>query len=78
MKQEEARAQVIRYWLDKADRALASARLEHAQGNHDFAMNRAYYACFYVVSALLLKEGRKFARHSGVRDALHAQLVKSG
>lgn len=41
-------------------------------------MNRAYYACFYAASAVLLSEGRKFVKHSGVRAALHRHLVKAG
>ena len=41
-------------------------------------MNRAYYACFYALSSVLLKEDLRFVKHSGVRAALHRSLVKTG
>jgi uncharacterized protein len=40
--------------------------------------NRGYYALFYAVSALLLEEGHKFTKHSGVRAAFNRHFVKSG
>ncbi len=45
---------------------------------YTFAINRAYYALFYAVSALLLEEGRRFSKHSGVRAAFNRDLVKPG
>jgi uncharacterized protein (UPF0332 family) len=78
MTDEEARREVVRYWLDQAREALASVRSESAAGRFNFAVNRAYYACFYAASAVLLSEGRKFVKHSGVRAALHRHLVKTG
>lgn len=44
----------------------------------DFSVNRAYYACFYAASAVLLAMGRKFVKHSGLRAAVHKDLVKAG
>jgi uncharacterized protein (UPF0332 family) len=77
MTDEQARREVVRYWLAQAADALASARSEAAAGRFNFAVNRAYYACFYAASAVLLSEGRKFVKHSGVRAALHLHLVKT-
>jgi HEPN domain-containing protein len=45
---------------------------------YTFAIYRAYYALFYAVSALLLEEGRRFSKHSGVRAAFNRDLVKPG
>jgi len=78
MTTEDARAAVLDFWSNKAAEALQSAQSEFAAGRLTFAVNRAYYACFYSVSALLLKDGRKFVKHSGVRSALHRHLVKTG
>jgi uncharacterized protein (UPF0332 family) len=78
MNPQEALERVIALWLDKADRSLAAARDELAAGRSDFAVNRVYYACFYALSALLLKEGRRFVKHAGVRGAMHQHLVKTG
>ncbi len=75
---EEARVEVIAWWLEKADEALASADSELAAGRCSFAVNRAYYAAFYAVSAALLREGARYTKHSGVRAAMHRDLVKTG
>ena len=78
MTDAESRRQVIGYWLEKARRALESARAEAAAERYDFAVNRAYYACFYAASALLLRDGRAFAKHTAVRATLHRHYVKTG
>ncbi|MDY6843778.1 MAG: HEPN domain-containing protein [Thermodesulfobacteriota bacterium] len=56
MKKEEARQEVIQYWMEKAHEALQSARAEQLAGRLVFAINRAYYGCFYSASAVLLRE----------------------
>jgi uncharacterized protein (UPF0332 family) len=78
MTKDEARRSVVGYWMRKAEAALASARSELAASRYDFAVNRAYYACFYAASAYLLQLGKKFVKHSGVRGAVHQDLVKPG
>jgi uncharacterized protein (UPF0332 family) len=78
MTADEARREVVRLWFERAHDALASAHSEAAAQRFNFAVNRAYYACFYAASALLLSEGQKFVKHAGVRSALHRHLVKPG
>lgn len=78
MKEEEARQEVMGYWMEKAHEALLSARSEQHAGRLVFAVNRAYYGCFYSASAVLLREGEKFSKHTGVRAAVHRSLVKTG
>jgi len=78
MTRDEARKSVVDYWLEKADESMAAAGSEIGAGRAQFAMNRAYYACFYAVSAVLLYDGRTFKRHAGVRTAFHTFLVNTG
>jgi len=78
MKEEMARQEVIKYWMEKAYESLQSARSEQQAGRFVFAINRGYYACFYSASAVLLREGEKFSKHTGVRAAVHRSLVKTG
>jgi uncharacterized protein len=78
MKGDRERSAVIEYWMEKAKESLSSARSEQNAGRFVFAINRAYYGCFYSASAVLLKRGEKFSKHSGVRAALHRSLVKTG
>ena len=78
MTEEQARHDVIQYWLGQARDALASARAELAAGRRHFAVNRVYYACFYSASAVLLKQGRTYVKHGALRAAVHRELVKTG
>ena len=78
MRKEQAREQVVRYWIQKAREALESARSEQKAHRLVFAVNRAYYACFYSASAVLLDRGERFSKHAGVRAAVHRSLVKPG
>ena len=41
-------------------------------------VNRSFYGAFYAVSAVFASEGRTFVKHSGVRSALHRDLVSTG
>lgn len=78
MSEEGAKAEAVRYWWDKALESLAAAHRELGAGAYAFAINRAYYALFYAVSALLLEEGRRFGKHSSVRAAFNRDLIKPG
>jgi uncharacterized protein (UPF0332 family) len=75
---EDSQAAVVRYWWDKAHESLQAAHRELAADAYTFTINRAYYALFYAVSALLLQEGRRFSKHSGVRAAFNRDLIKPG
>lgn len=78
MTTENIKEQVIKYWLEKADEAIESAHDDFNAKRFSFAVSRAYYACFYALTAVLLKKDEKFSKHSGVRSALHRSLVKTG
>ena len=64
--------------MERARRSLRSARNILDDGDHDFAISRAYYAMFYAATAALLSQGIKRAKHSGVIAAFGQHLVKSG
>ena len=72
------RASLVKYWMEKAHESLSSAGSEFKAGRLTFTVNRIYYACFYAVSAVLIQEGKSFRKHSGVRAALHRELIKTG
>ena len=52
-------AELVRYRLARAHESLAEARLLLANDHVRTAVNRAYYACFYAVSALLFDSRQK-------------------
>ena len=71
------RNEVARGWWLHAGEALEAAKHD-AEMFPSAAVNRAYYACFYAASAVLQSEGRHFVKHTGVRAAVHSELVKPG
>lgn len=77
MTANDHKAEVIRYWLEKSSEALDAAHDDLRAGRLSFAVGRAYYACFYALSAVLLNDGKKFSKHSGVRAELHRSYVKT-
>jgi hypothetical protein len=42
------------------------------------AANRAYYAAFYAVSAILSLEGVEYKKHKAVETAVHRDFVNTG
>ena len=78
MTRNEATERAVRFWLEKARECLVSAEDEARSGRFSFAVNRCYYAAFYAASAALLARGLRFVKHSGVRAAVHRDLVKPG
>jgi uncharacterized protein (UPF0332 family) len=77
MNEGEARKTLITLWLEKAEEALASAKLELNAGHTNFAVNRLYYACFYAVTALLLRDNKQYARHSAVKSEFNRIYIKT-
>ena len=67
--------------MDKADRAIASAKLLLDTGDVDGPCNRAYYAMFDAARAALLLSGAPVdpvvaKSHSGLISAFSLHLVK--
>ena len=56
---------LIRCRLEQADEPLSAAAINLAHDFHRSAVNRAYYAMFYAVLALLASRQLETSRHSG-------------
>jgi uncharacterized protein (UPF0332 family) len=67
---------LVRYRLEQADEALAAARLNLTNGLQRSAVNRAYYAMFYGVLALLATRQSETSRHSGAITQFDQLYVK--
>lgn len=78
MSKVEVRQETVRHWWKMAEETLQSARTEYEAGLLHGAINRAYYAVFYVATALLVERGLRFKKHAGVRAALHREVTKTG
>ena len=72
---EEDRNTLVEYRLKRAEETLAEAidliSMKHWHG----AANRLYYACYYAVNALLVKNGYSAKTHGGVFALLGKHFV---
>ena len=69
---------LIEYWIEKAHESMEAAQSEYASGRQTTAVRNLYYACFYALTAVLLKRGRAFKKHTAVKAALHQEMIKPG
>lgn len=69
---------LLRYRMERAYDTLEDARILASKGRWNACVNRLYYACFYAVSALLVRDGLASSKHAGVRSLFNKQYVKPG
>ena len=66
------------YRLEQASEALTAADLNASNGLLRSAVNRAYYAMFYAVLALMASRLSETSRHSGAISLFDQWYVKPG
>jgi len=74
---DENRNDLVKLRLEKARETFAEIESHVQLGYWRTAANRLYYACFYAVSALLIKNGIKAHSHSGVINQFGLFFVKT-
>ena len=74
----ESQETLIQYRLERARESLEEARILADAGHWHGCVNRLYYACFYAVSALLLKHSLTSVKHTGIRGLFNLHFVKTG
>ena len=72
------RETLAQYRIERARETLAEAELMAEAGHWNACVNRLYYACFYAVNAILIRQGVTVSKHTAVRSALNRQLVARG
>jgi hypothetical protein len=76
---EEKRQELIRYRLKQAAESLEEAEfLLSGKMSSRSIINRAYYAMFYAVLALLVNEPYASSKHTGVLAFFNKNFIKSG
>jgi len=70
--------ELIKGYLQKAERKLEVARKLFDSEDYDDAISRAYYAVFHSAQALLLSERQKAETHKGVVTLFGLLFVKTG
>jgi len=69
---------LVRYRLQRARETLEDARILANSSRWNPCVNRLYYACFYAVSALLIRHGLSSSKHTGVRSLFNRHYVRTG
>jgi uncharacterized protein (UPF0332 family) len=64
--------------LNKAEHSIRAAEVLLRENEIDFAVARAYYALFYIASALLFEKGLESRKHSGVHAMFGEHFAKPG
>jgi uncharacterized protein (UPF0332 family) len=67
----------INYRLAKAKETIIEVEKHIENKFWNTAINRMYYACFYAITALLIKEGVETFSHNGVRLKFGQLFVKN-
>lgn len=69
---------LVEYRLEQADESLVAANLLFEKELIRPCLNRAYYAMFYSILALLVTEKKETSRHSGAISLFDKEFVKKG
>ena len=68
----------IDYRIIKSEQSYRDARILADNGSWTASVNRLYYACYYMVSALLLRNKINAQTHSGCKMQFGLHFVKTG
>ena len=72
------REQIVQDRMERARDSLLEAELLAKSALWRGCVNCLYYACFYAVSALLLRRGLSSAKHSGVLALFNREYGRTG
>lgn len=75
---DKSRMDLATYRLDKAKECLHAAEILIEPEEYLTVLNRAYYAIFHAVRAILATEGVDRKKHSGVISYFQQNYVKTG
>lgn len=75
---EDKRWALAMYRLDRAREMIQDARQLSAAGSFKSGNNRAYYAIFHAMRAVLALEEVDFKKHSGVIQFFQREYIKTG
>jgi hypothetical protein len=68
---------LIKLRVEKAKVTLKGIKLLIESNYISFAMNRIYYSGFYIVSALVLLDGKSFSKHHQLIGYFNKEYLKS-
>jgi uncharacterized protein (UPF0332 family) len=72
-----SKEEVIEHRIKRSNEALMEAELMFKNDFLSATINRLYYSCFYIVTALLIKNDIKVKSHAGVRQMLGLHFIQT-
>jgi len=75
---EEHLQDLILYRIERARETFEEALLMQRERHWNSYANRLYYACYYVVTALLARKGLASSKHTGIKALFNQHFVKTG
>jgi len=75
---EEYKNDYIKYRLDRSFETLNDAKVLIKSKSWNSCINRLYYASYYAVTALLLKQNLKTKTHRTVKSQFSLHFIKTG
>jgi len=60
--------ELMQYRMSRSWESYSAAKMLIELGLYMSAMNRIYYACFYMVTVLLLTKNLTSTKHSGIKS----------
>ena len=73
---EKSTLALIKYRTQRAEETYEEALFMKKEKHWNACANRLYYACFYAVSALLIKYGLSSSKHSGIKSLFNQHIIK--
>ena len=75
MNKEEA--ELVKIMINKSDQAMTDAKLLLDNDSYFSAVNRIYYSCFYLITALLASRNLFVKTHTGTKTLFNLHFIKS-
>ena len=69
---------LIELKIERANETIREVPYLVEQGFYRTAVNRLYYSCYYIVSALLLQKGYEVRTHNGIITLFAMNFVNTG
>jgi uncharacterized protein (UPF0332 family) len=74
----DKKKELIEYRISRSKETFEEAKLMAHNNHYNACANRLYYACFYIVNALLIKFNLSFNTHNGLKTSFHQSFIRSG
>ena len=74
---DEERSALVTYKIEKANKTLEQVKTIIPMEYWEMAANRLYYAAYYAVSALRLKDGFSVQTHQGIIHVFGQNFIKT-